>query len=78
MGQIYENGRMGVEQDYVRSVGYFSKACEVGNSNGCYMMGNLYWSGNGVEKNIAKSDEYFKRACSMGHAGACQTLKDSK
>jgi TPR repeat protein len=69
---------MGVEQDYVRSVGYFSKACEVGNSNGCYMMGNLYWSGNGVEKNIAKSDEYFKRACSMGHAGACQTLKDSK
>ncbi len=77
LGTMYENGRMGVEQDYERSVSYFSKDCELGDSSGCVMMGNVYWSGNGVEKNTAKSNEYFKRACSMGDTSACQTLKDS-
>jgi TPR repeat protein len=75
---MYEKGKMGVAQDYVRSVGYFSKACEAGNSSGCYMMGNVYWSSNRVEKNVAKSAEYFKKACSMGNTSACQTLKDSR
>jgi serine/threonine-protein kinase len=78
LGAMYESGVKGVKQDYERSVGYFSKVCELGDSAGCLMMGNVYWSGHGVEKNIAKSDEYFKKACSMGNESGCNSLKDNK
>ena len=41
LGFAYTNGR-GVKQDYVKASEFYAKACDIGNSGGCYNLGKLY------------------------------------
>ncbi len=48
-----------------------AKACELGNSVGCYNVANKYYFGHGVQKDAKISRSYFRKACNLGHDVAC-------
>ena len=61
LGLIYIKG-LGVEIDYSKAVGYFSKAEEMGNKKAMINLGIIYMKGIGTSVDIDKSAKYFNKA----------------
>jgi len=50
------------------------EACEQGESDGCYNLGNFYGIGNDVERDYTKAHKYFAKACDLDNSNACLRL----
>jgi TPR repeat protein len=43
----------------------FSKACDRGNGEGCYKLGNIYDAGQGVRQDSFKVVKLYTKACDL-------------
>jgi len=66
--EAYEKG------DYQKAAQLYQKACDGGNSDGCYNLGLLYVSGRGVKQDYQKAVKLFKKDCDSGNAEGCYNL----
>ena len=48
----------------------------MGNSGGCYNLGNLYAQGRGVKEDANAAEKYLKKACDMEPELACDRYKE--
>ena len=60
--------------DYARAATLYEKACDMGESRGCVMLGMLYFQGAGVEKAETRTFSLMKKACDMGGGYGCFNL----
>lgn len=61
IGHIYEHGGYGIEQDHVKSLEWYTKSADQGNSKARYNLGLLYLSGKGTPKDFKKALYLFKQ-----------------
>lgn len=73
-GLEYSSGE-GVEKDYVKAAKCFRKAAELGNANGQYHLGWMYWHGQGVPRDDLVALQWVQNAAEQGHAEARTFLK---
>ena len=52
------------------------KACDGGDVDGCYNLGQMYIFGIGVKQNYFKAVKIYKKACDEGYAMECSNLGD--
>lgn len=70
-GHRLRNGQ-GVVHNPAAAADLFADACSRGNSEGCYMLGFMYSSGEGgLTADPARSRELYLRSCNMGLAWGC-------
>lgn len=60
LGNMYYNGE-GVEQDYAKSLEWFEKAAELGDSVSMENAYLIYRDGRGVEQDLAKAQEWYDK-----------------
>ena len=53
---------------------YYQKACNMNYGEGCYKLGNFYYTGEGVNKDYWRALAYYEQACKMNNADGCGTL----
>jgi len=54
--------------------GAFQNACDRGDSESCFLLGSLYFSGTVVSKDPSRAFTLFQKACSAGWARGCSGL----
>ncbi len=64
------------KQDFSKAKGYFEKACDLKEGDGCGALGGLYYNGDGVKQDFKKAVALFKKACKLGYQLACEMLKE--
>lgn len=72
LGELFQSGFAQLSQSYDQALYYFSKACRMGNGNGCYGAGVLV-----AEELAQSSDEavyFFRRGCTAQQADSCNNL----
>jgi TPR repeat protein len=52
----------------------FTRACDLGLTEGCVQLGRLYVIGVGTEKNFSHAFSLFSDACDAGNVSACSSL----
>lgn len=55
LGDIYFNGKGGVEQNYQEAVKWYKLATAQGNVDAQLILGNMYFNGLGVEQNYKET-----------------------
>ena len=60
--------------DYGRAYSYFKTAANMGNRDGQFMLGKMYFEGIGVVKNLTKAKLWFTKAKDNGHRDAHRYL----
>ncbi|GAA8764378.1 hypothetical protein VN1335_01160 [Helicobacter pylori] len=65
-----------MEKDLIKAAYFYSKACELKESDGCFNLGRLYYYGRGVGKNLTKAAYFYSKACKLGYKKACEMLKE--
>ena len=65
-------GGEGVKADIKKAKELFSKACELGDGDGCNNTAFLYEQ----EKDIKTALKLYKKACDLGHQIACGAYKE--
>ena len=60
--------------DYQKAAELYQKACDSGETMGCFTLGFLYLNGQGVKQNYQKATELLKKACDSGNAMGCYSL----
>lgn len=55
---------------YEDAVSYFTKAANKGNITAMYLLGDLYYNGNGVDKSFPNAKKYFTQAANGGYVKA--------
>ena len=56
--------------DYVKALGYYTKASELGDVGAHFCLGDLYYRGNGVEMDTKKAIHHLEQAAIGGHPDA--------
>jgi uncharacterized protein len=64
-----------VAKDLPRAGTLFKRACDGGNSNGCFVLGAMYANGRGVAKDLPRAATLYKQACDAGMAAGCSELR---
>lgn len=75
LGVCYANGT-GVEQNYIKAVGYYQQAAEQGFAEAQYDLAVCYTKGQGVEQNDTEALKWFQKAAEQGHKKAIALLKE--
>ncbi|MDD4883970.1 tetratricopeptide repeat protein [Sulfuricurvum sp.] len=71
----YQKGLNAYErEDYTQASHYFEKACENGNTDGCFNLAQMYDQGEGFSENDVKAVEYFTKACDGNDFQGCFNL----
>jgi len=52
-------------QSYYKAAELYRKACDMGDTYGCYNLGVLYENGQGVRQSHAKAAKLYKKSCDM-------------
>ena len=74
LGERYEDGRGGVEQDYGFAVSWFTRAADQGSADGQAALGFMYLRGRGVAQDDAAGVLWSRRAAEQGNARAQNNL----
>ncbi len=73
-GAAYEFGQA-VPMDKVRAAKLYQRACDGGDGNACWGLGDMTEVGDGgLKKDAARAVKLFERGCERGAAGACGKL----
>lgn len=77
VGRMYYSG-LGVEQDYLEAINYFSKSPKYDESKN--MIGVMYALGQGFDQNTEKAYKIFYQLCNEGKGFqlSCEHLKAFK
>jgi TPR repeat protein len=70
LGFLYSEGDAFVTKDSIKAFAYFSKGCENGYSDGCFMQASAYEAGSGITQNIPKALTIYKNICETTADGA--------
>lgn len=65
----------GVRADFARAAACFDRACDLGFSRGCRMLGGLYHAGVGIRQDHKRALEYYGRACDGGDQVGCDAYR---
>lgn len=76
VAHIYDNG-LGIQKNYIESMKYYKKGCDLGYAPSCYSIGIMYREGQGVNKNDNQAKKYFELACNKGLMDGCRQYKSS-
>jgi TPR repeat protein len=71
-GHRYWKGIRSTDKNLDMAIGYFDKACNLGDNLGCMALGVIYQRGE--RANPAKMERYLDKACKAGEAAACREL----
>lgn len=71
VGDIDEYGE---DEDYVKTVEWYTKAAEQGYAWAQCILGSMYYDGEGVEEDKNKAVEWYKKAVEQGYARASYEL----
>lgn len=63
-------------QDYKVAYSLFLKSCANGNGEGCFLLGQAYYLGNGVPKNLFRAKFSLETSCEAGYSKGCRGLAD--
>ena len=74
LGERYEDGRGGVEQDYGVAVSWFTRAADQGSADAQAALGFMYLRGRGVAQDDAAGVLWSRRAAEQGNARAQNNL----
>ena len=74
-GDIYQNPKSQIGQDFAKAKIYFEKACLLDASK-CDRAAFLYARGKGAPKNLSKAGELYAKACENGNIEACNGYRD--
>ena len=74
LGQLYDNGRRGVPQDYAAALGWYEKAAAQGNGWAQNQLGQMYADGRGLPQDHQKARQWWERAAVQGVAQAQYNL----
>ncbi|MBM4127742.1 MAG: sel1 repeat family protein, partial [Nitrospira sp.] len=58
----------GVKQDSIHAVELFRKACDGGDTKGCFNLGWMYDEGNGVKQDSFEAVAFYRKGCDGGNA----------
>ena len=70
LGFLHANGDTVVPKDPEKAFGFFSKGCENGYSDGCFMQASAYEEGSGIAQNLPKALSIYKHICESKADGA--------
>ena len=63
-----------VKGDYQKAAEFYQKACDSGDTVGCFNLGNSYQNGQGVNQDYQKAAQLYQKACDGGGAEGCYNL----
>jgi len=78
MGDLYHQGRYGLQQDYKKALECWHKAGELGNAESYSNIGCFYYTGKGVEIDKKKATHYFELAAMRGNVMARHNLGNNE
>ena len=77
LGHIYERKWLNIDKDVSSSLSYFTKGCELGDTEGCVEMAKLYQKGVAGDKGKKEAKKIFELACTNRYyAEACAYAAD--
>ena len=74
LGERYEDGRDGVQQDYGMAVSWFRRAADQGFAAGQAALGVMYLTGGGVAQDYGEAVTWYRRAAEQGFASGQHSL----
>ena len=74
LGQLYDNGRRGVPQDYAAALGWYEKAAAQGNGWAQNQLGQMSADGRGLPQDYQKARQWWEQAAAQGVAQAQYNL----
>ena len=74
LGNVYLDGRVGVEKDLSKSFAWYQKAADNGYFDAINNLGYMYDTGKGTEKNQLKASQLYELAASKGSIRAMYNL----
>jgi TPR repeat protein len=54
----------------------FQSACDRGDSESCFLLGSLYYAGQGVAKDPARAFHLFQQSCTAGWSRGCSGIAE--
>ena len=57
--------------DYQKAAELYQKACDSGETMGCFGLGVLYENGKGIRQNFSTAKQYYGKACDLGLQSGC-------
>lgn len=73
---LYVRGEGVPKVDYVKALGLFRNAAELGLDRAQYDLGMMYLNGLGTEENSKEAEKWFHRAADQGNREAVKILKE--
>lgn len=61
-------------EEYIKAANLFAEACNKGNTDGCFNLGQMYDQGEGVVENDVKAVELYTKACNTRDFQGCYNL----
>ena len=74
LGSLYEEGKGGMQQDYIKAAEWYRKSADQGYSQAQYNLGLLYEDGKGMEQDYYEASQWYKRAANNGFSEAQNNL----
>ena len=75
LAESYYIGR-GASANPAKAIEYYVKACNLGETAGCYDAGEIYSKGEGeIKADSKKAKEFYDKSCKLGTKEACEKLK---
>jgi len=72
LGEMYEEGMLGVKKDNTKARYYYEKSCKGNNAEGCYKAGNFYYYGKSVTINYKKAVAYYRKSCNIPYGASVE------
>ena len=68
LGERYQAGDGGVQQDYAEAVRWYRRSADQGHSLGQAFLGFMYSNGRGVQQDYGEAVRWYRRSAEQGHA----------
>ncbi len=62
------------EKDYTSAKDKFQKSCEANEGDACFLLGHMYYMGNGMDPSDDDALKFFKMACGLNNGTGCTHL----
>ena len=63
-----------INPQYREALPLCQEACNLNDSEGCFMVGYLYHAGTDIRQNFQQAKIYYEKACNLNHMEGCHNL----